>query len=214
VTPSNGLITFCQENPDIFKIEEECQNFHQIIQFPQGNFTLDNNNTLPLEDTVIICGTNAYHPRCIYRNRTNLDIIANYSGINIAPYDGKTKVQSIFSSTGSMVTITSLNIRVTDFALVISSSPPFNGGITLRTVRSLNLNIFNKPTFASIIEYEHFYYIFFKETAVEAQRDSGTSFKPVMIILYYPLQWMASMIKLLLANEFFVYYKHVMVISK
>lgn len=43
---------------------EECQNYHHVLQFPQGPGAINN---VPLNQTVLSCGSNSFSPRCSYR---------------------------------------------------------------------------------------------------------------------------------------------------
>ena len=43
---------------------EECQNYHHVLQLPQGPGTINN---VPLNQTVLTCGSNAFSPHCYYR---------------------------------------------------------------------------------------------------------------------------------------------------
>ena len=52
--------------------EEECQNYHHVLLLPQGPGVFGND--VPLNKTVLTCGSNAFRPQCQYRNVSPLHI--------------------------------------------------------------------------------------------------------------------------------------------
>uniref|UniRef100_A0A1X7V831 Sema domain-containing protein n=1 Tax=Amphimedon queenslandica TaxID=400682 RepID=A0A1X7V831_AMPQE len=165
-TPSATKINTCRTSNAIFESLANCQNFHHILHIPTTDtlLSLDNNQTVPLNETVLACGSDAYQPLCFYRNRTDLTLLKSYEGRNFCPFDRNSVSTSILSSNGNLVSGTSLNVRASSYGLSLSHSP-FNGTASVSTI---NYYIsFQEPEFIDVYEFGDYYYFFMRETAEE-----------------------------------------------
>ncbi|XP_019855410.1 PREDICTED: semaphorin-2A-like [Amphimedon queenslandica] len=165
-TPSATKIHTCRTSNAIFESLANCQNFHHILHIPTTDtlLSLDNNQTVPLNETILACGSDAYQPLCFYRNRTDLTLLKSYEARNFCPFGRSFVSASTLSSNGNLVSGTSLNVRASSYGLSLSHSP-FNGTASVTTI---NYYIsFQEPEFVDVYEFGDYYYFFMRETAEE-----------------------------------------------
>uniref|UniRef100_UPI00398ED54A semaphorin-6A-like isoform X7 n=1 Tax=Pristiophorus japonicus TaxID=55135 RepID=UPI00398ED54A len=132
------------------KHKDECHNFIKLL--------LKRN-----DDTLFVCGTNAFNPSCRNYKLDTLDILGddNISGMARCPYDPKHANVALFAE-GKLYSAT-----VTDFLAIdaviyrsLGESP------TLRTVKH-DSKWLKEPYFVQTVNYDDYIYFFFREIAVE-----------------------------------------------
>ncbi|XP_067885984.1 semaphorin-6A isoform X4 [Heterodontus francisci] len=132
------------------KHKDECHNFIKLL--------LKRN-----EDTLFVCGTNAFNPSCRNYKLDTLDVLGddNISGMARCPYDPKHANVALFAE-GKLYSAT-----VTDFLAIdaviyrsLGESP------TLRTVKH-DSKWLKEPYFVQAVDYDDYIYFFFREIAVE-----------------------------------------------
>ncbi|XP_041088754.1 semaphorin-6A-like isoform X4 [Polyodon spathula] len=131
------------------KHKDECHNFIKVL--------LQKNN-----DTLFVCGTNAFNPSCKTYKMDSLDIHGEeISGMARCPYDAKHANVALFAN-GKLYSAT-----VTDFLAIdaviyrsLGDSP------TLRTVKH-DSKWLKEPYFVQAVNYGDYIYFFFREIAVE-----------------------------------------------
>ncbi|XP_025908643.1 semaphorin-6A isoform X2 [Nothoprocta perdicaria] len=131
------------------KHKDECHNFIKVL--------LKRN-----EDTLFICGTNAFNPSCRNYKMDSLEFLGDeFSGMARCPYDAKHANVALFAE-GKLYSAT-----VTDFLAIdaviyrsLGDSP------TLRTVKH-DSKWLKEPYFVQAVDYGNYIYFFFREIAVE-----------------------------------------------
>ncbi|XP_065511799.1 semaphorin-6A isoform X3 [Caloenas nicobarica] len=131
------------------KHKDECHNFIKVL--------LKRN-----EDTLFICGTNAFNPSCRNYKMDTLEFLGDeFSGMARCPYDAKHANIALFAE-GKLYSAT-----VTDFLAIdaviyrsLGDSP------TLRTVKH-DSKWLKEPYFVQAVDYGNYIYFFFREIAVE-----------------------------------------------
>ncbi|XP_074787324.1 semaphorin-6A isoform X4 [Athene noctua] len=131
------------------KHKDECHNFIKVL--------LKRN-----EDTLFICGTNAFNPSCRNYKMDTLEFLGDeFSGMARCPYDAKHANVALFAE-GKLYSAT-----VTDFLAIdaviyrsLGDSP------TLRTVKH-DSKWLKEPYFVQAVDYGGYIYFFFREIAVE-----------------------------------------------
>uniref|UniRef100_A0A8D0FEG3 Semaphorin-6A n=1 Tax=Strix occidentalis caurina TaxID=311401 RepID=A0A8D0FEG3_STROC len=131
------------------KHKDECHNFIKVL--------LKRN-----EDTLFICGTNAFNPSCRNYKMDTLEFLGDeFSGMARCPYDAKHANVALFAE-GKLYSAT-----VTDFLAIdaviyrsLGDSP------TLRTVKH-DSKWLKEPYFVQAVDYGSYIYFFFREIAVE-----------------------------------------------
>ncbi|XP_010134989.1 PREDICTED: semaphorin-6A isoform X4 [Buceros rhinoceros silvestris] len=131
------------------KHKDECHNFIKVL--------LKRN-----EDTLFICGTNAFNPSCRNYKVDTLEFLGDeFSGMARCPYDAKHANVALFAE-GKLYSAT-----VTDFLAIdaviyrsLGDSP------TLRTVKH-DSKWLKEPYFVQAVDYGNYIYFFFREIAVE-----------------------------------------------
>uniref|UniRef100_A0A3Q4BE98 Sema domain-containing protein n=1 Tax=Mola mola TaxID=94237 RepID=A0A3Q4BE98_MOLML len=131
------------------KHKDECHNFIKVL--------LQQN-----EDTLFVCGTNAFNPSCrTYKTDTLEALGEEISGMARCPYDAKHANVALFAD-GKLYSAT-----VTDFLAIdaviyrsLGDSP------TLRTVKH-DSKWLKEPYFVQAVDYGDFIYFFFREIAME-----------------------------------------------
>ncbi|XP_067425215.1 semaphorin-6A isoform X3 [Emydura macquarii macquarii] len=131
------------------KHKDECHNFIKVL--------LKRN-----EDTLFICGTNAFNPSCRNYKMDTLEFLGDdFSGMARCPYDAKHANVALFAE-GKLYSAT-----VTDFLAIdaviyrsLGDSP------TLRTVKH-DSKWLKEPYFVQAVDYGDYIYFFFREIAVE-----------------------------------------------
>ncbi|XP_067839102.1 semaphorin-6A isoform X5 [Heptranchias perlo] len=132
------------------KHKDECHNFIKLL--------LKRN-----DDTLFVCGTNAFNPSCRNYKLDTLDVLGddNISGMARCPYDPKHANVALFAE-GKLYSAT-----VTDFLAIdaviyrsLGESP------TLRTVKH-DSKWLKEPYFVQAVDYGDYIYFFFREIAVE-----------------------------------------------
>ncbi|XP_054715687.1 semaphorin-1A-like [Uloborus diversus] len=127
------------------KSEEECQNYIRVLARKS-------------EDTILVCGTNAFKPMCRHYKQTPSDyeVTKETSGEGLCPYDPNHNSTAIYAD-GDLYVATVAQFSGTD--PLIYREP-------LRT-EQFNFEHLNAPSFVSSIHHEEYVYFFFRETAVE-----------------------------------------------
>ncbi|XP_076587588.1 semaphorin-6A isoform X3 [Chaetodon auriga] len=131
------------------KHKDECHNFIKVL--------LQQN-----EETLFVCGTNAFNPSCRTYKMDTLDALGEeISGMARCPYDAKHANVALFAD-GKLYSAT-----VTDFLAIdaviyrsLGDSP------TLRTVKH-DSKWLKEPYFVQAVDYGDFIYFFFREIAME-----------------------------------------------
>ncbi|XP_004706622.1 semaphorin-6A isoform X1 [Echinops telfairi] len=131
------------------KHKDECHNFIKVL--------LKKN-----EDTLFVCGTNAFNPSCRNYQMETLEPLGDeFSGMARCPYDAKHANVALFAD-GKLYSAT-----VTDFLAIdaviyrsLGDSP------TLRTVKH-DSKWLKEPYFVQAVDYGDYIYFFFREIAVE-----------------------------------------------
>uniref|UniRef100_A0A7N9ATB7 Sema domain-containing protein n=1 Tax=Mastacembelus armatus TaxID=205130 RepID=A0A7N9ATB7_9TELE len=131
------------------KHKDECHNFIKVL--------LQQN-----DDTLFVCGTNAFNPSCRTYRMDTLDALGEeISGMARCPYDAKHANVALFAD-GKLYSAT-----VTDFLAIdaviyrsLGDSP------TLRTVKH-DSKWLKEPYFVQAVNYGDFIYFFFREIAME-----------------------------------------------
>ncbi|XP_060693543.1 semaphorin-6A isoform X4 [Hemiscyllium ocellatum] len=132
------------------KHKDECHNFIKLLLKRNDN-------------TLFVCGTNAFNPSCRNYKLDTLDIFGddNISGMARCPYDPKHANVALFAE-GKLYSAT-----VTDFLAIdsviyrsLGDSP------TLRTVKH-DSKWLKEPYFVQAVDYADYIYFFFREIAVE-----------------------------------------------
>ncbi|XP_061116156.1 semaphorin-6A isoform X1 [Conger conger] len=148
-------LTWKSRQPDVDtcrmkgKHKDECHNFIKVL--------LQQNN-----DTLFVCGTNAFNPSCQTFKMDTLDALSEeISGMARCPYDAKHANVALFAD-GKLYSAT-----VTDFLAIdaviyrsLGDSP------TLRTVKH-DSKWLKEPYFVQAVDYGDFIYFFFREIAME-----------------------------------------------
>ncbi|XP_048372608.1 semaphorin-6A-like [Sphaerodactylus townsendi] len=133
----------------IYYINEECQNYIKIL-------------VKKSDRELLICGTHAFEPRCVYQEVDTLASIGKeFSGKGLLPFDGKQTNIALFAD-GSLYTGT-----MTDFR---STRPVFQRSFgklpTLKTVDQ-DFRWLYDPQFIHVVEYGDYIYLFFHELSLE-----------------------------------------------
>ncbi|XP_027737354.1 semaphorin-6A isoform X3 [Empidonax traillii] len=131
------------------KHKDECHNFIKVLLKRS-------------EDTLFICGTNAFNPSCRNYKMDTLEFLGDeFSGMARCPYDAKHANVALFAE-GKLYSAT-----VTDFLAIdaviyrsLGDSP------TLRTVKH-DSKWLKEPYFVQAVDYGNYIYFFFREIAVE-----------------------------------------------
>ncbi|XP_030325561.1 semaphorin-6A isoform X3 [Strigops habroptila] len=131
------------------KHKDECHNFIKVLLKRS-------------EDTLFICGTNAFNPSCRNYKMDTLEVLGDeFSGMARCPYDAKHANVALFAE-GKLYSAT-----VTDFLAIdaviyrsLGDSP------TLRTVKH-DSKWLKEPYFVQAVDYGNYIYFFFREIAVE-----------------------------------------------
>lgn len=138
---SDDDITMCKMKG---KSEEECQNYIRVLARKS-------------EDTIFVCGTNAFKPLCRqYQQDPEYTIVKETSGEGVCPYDPSHNSTAIFAE-GDLYVAT-----VAQF----TGADPLIYREPLRT-EQFNWKHLNAPNFVSSVHHDEFVYFFFRETAVE-----------------------------------------------
>ncbi|XP_033019486.1 semaphorin-6A isoform X5 [Lacerta agilis] len=131
------------------KHKDECHNFIKVLLKKD-------------DDTLFICGTNAFSPSCRNYKMDTLEFLGEeFSGMARCPYDAKHANVALFAE-GKLYSAT-----VTDFLAIdaviyrsLGDSP------TLRTVKH-DSKWLKEPYFVHAVDYGNYIYFFFREIAVE-----------------------------------------------
>nr|XP_008112247.1 PREDICTED: semaphorin-6A isoform X3 [Anolis carolinensis] len=131
------------------KHKDECHNFIKVFLKRS-------------DDTLFICGTNAFSPSCRNYKMDTLEFMGEeFSGMARCPYDAKHANVALFAE-GKLYSAT-----VTDFLAIdaviyrsLGDSP------TLRTVKH-DSKWLKEPYFVHAVDYGNYIYFFFREIAVE-----------------------------------------------
>ena len=164
VTPSYETFYHCKF--EIFNPDEACQNFHHILYFQSGPGNISTTfGQVPKEETVLVCGSNAYNPECMYRNRTNLEYLTQFQASGFCPLGGEYGV-TLVTDSELIVAGLALDSQSSYYAITLSSS---SGEILLQTIKD-DFLYFSNPTFVSLHEHGDFYYLFMTEYPVESNQ--------------------------------------------
>ncbi|XP_062922076.1 sema domain, transmembrane domain (TM), and cytoplasmic domain, (semaphorin) 6D, like isoform X4 [Mobula hypostoma] len=131
------------------KHKEECHNFIKVF-VPKT------------DDTVFVCGTNAFNPVCRYYQLDTLDYNGEeVSGLARCPFDAKQTNVALFAE-NKLYSATVADFLASDAVIYRS----MGDGSALRTIK-YDSKWIKEPHFLHAVEYGNFVYFFFREIAVE-----------------------------------------------
>uniref|UniRef100_UPI00398ED662 semaphorin-6D isoform X2 n=1 Tax=Pristiophorus japonicus TaxID=55135 RepID=UPI00398ED662 len=131
------------------KHKDECHNFIKVF-VPKT------------DDTVFVCGTNAFNPVCRYYQLDTLDYNGEeVSGLARCPFDAKQTNVALFAD-NKLYSATVADFLASDAVIYRS----MGDGSALRTIK-YDSKWIKEPHFLHAVEYGNFVYFFFREIAVE-----------------------------------------------
>ncbi|XP_051896352.1 sema domain, transmembrane domain (TM), and cytoplasmic domain, (semaphorin) 6D, like isoform X4 [Pristis pectinata] len=131
------------------KHKDECHNFIKVF-VPKT------------DDTVFVCGTNAFNPVCRYYWLETLDYNGEeVSGLARCPFDAKQTNVALFAD-NKLYSATVADFLASDAVIYRS----MGDGSALRTIK-YDSKWIKEPHFLHAVEYGNFVYFFFREIAVE-----------------------------------------------
>ncbi|XP_069766719.1 semaphorin-6D isoform X3 [Narcine bancroftii] len=131
------------------KHKDECHNFIKVF-VPKT------------DDTVFVCGTNAFNPVCRYYRLDTLDYNGEeVSGLARCPFDAKQTNVALFAD-NKLYSATVADFLASDAVIYRS----MGDGSALRTIK-YDSKWIKEPHFLHAVEYGNFVYFFFREIAVE-----------------------------------------------
>uniref|UniRef100_A0A4W3K592 Semaphorin 6D n=1 Tax=Callorhinchus milii TaxID=7868 RepID=A0A4W3K592_CALMI len=131
------------------KHKEECHNFIKVF-VPKN------------EDTVFVCGTNAFNPVCRYYKLDSLDSNSeDVSGLARCPFDAQQTNVALFAE-NKLYSATVADFLASDAVIYRS----MGDGSALRTIK-YDSKWIKEPHFLHAVEYGNYVYFFFREIAVE-----------------------------------------------
>lgn len=143
---SPSLTQLCQDKG---QTEENCHNFIRVL--------------LQRGDQVLACGTNAFSPRCSWRQIEAIDVVDEWvNGMAKCPYSPHANITSLMTADGDYFIGAPTDFSGQDAAIyrLLGQSN------RLRTMQ-YNSKWLNRPEFVGSFETEDFVYFFFREVAVE-----------------------------------------------
>ena len=151
---------------------ELCRNFIRLVQ------------RVPGSTRILVCGTNAFSPKCRFHNESNLSNWTYLSApahqdVGFSPHSNDSIV-ALLASNGRFFTATLFAFRQTQ--KVISMAPqPLKGNATF-TVRTPNSGTLwlNLPTFISVYEVGEWVYFFAQEPAYEVNYGNAVVYSRVI----------------------------------
>ena len=172
LTPDNETRDACMRQRE----ELECQNMIRIVQsIPQealqGNLTLQSK----FNDTVLVCGTNAFSPKCLVHKRTEISsatslIDRDHEFEGFSPFSIHSQNIGLLATNGKFYT-GSVFGKILRRNKVAISLGPLHGDVNF-PVATLDTNPLwilqdSNTKFISMYEIRDHIYIFFKESAYE-----------------------------------------------
>ncbi|XP_067827538.1 semaphorin 6D isoform X5 [Heptranchias perlo] len=131
------------------KHKDECHNFIKVF-VPKT------------DDTVFVCGTNAFNPVCRYYRLDTLDYNGEeVSGLARCPFDAKQTNVALFAD-NKLYSATVADFLASDAVIYRS----MGDGSALRTIK-YDSKWIKEPHFLHAVEYGNYVYFFFREIAVE-----------------------------------------------
>ncbi|XP_041030801.1 sema domain, transmembrane domain (TM), and cytoplasmic domain, (semaphorin) 6D, like isoform X2 [Carcharodon carcharias] len=131
------------------KHKDECHNFIKVF-VPKS------------DDTVFVCGTNAFNPVCRYYRLDTLDYNGEeVSGLARCPFDAKQTNVALFAD-NKLYSATVADFLASDAVIYRS----MGDGSALRTIK-YDSKWIKEPHFLHAVEYGNYVYFFFREIAVE-----------------------------------------------
>jgi len=144
---SDELTQLCKDKG---QSEDDCHNYIRVL--------------LSRGDQVLACGTNAFSPRCSWRQIEAIDVVNEWvNGMAKCPYSPHSNITSLMTSNGDYFIASPTDFSGQDSAIYRLMGNTSN---RLRTMQ-YNSKWLNHPEFVGSFETDHYVYFFFREVAVE-----------------------------------------------
>jgi len=133
--------------------EELCKNFIKVLLFHQNQ--------------VFACGTNAFNPKCTWRDPSRLSTVTQQmNGVGRCPYSPKDNTTALMSKDGSIFVGTALDPQSQKTAILRMAGHD-SGAKSIRTPEAYDSKWLAQPDFVAQFETDKYVYFIYREAAVE-----------------------------------------------
>lgn len=166
LSPTNETIIDCSTQPGLQNSLAACRNFIQVIEPIPLSAVTNSSQT----DRVLVCGTNAFFPKCRLHARTNISnsffMTQSRTDTGFSPHSERSVV-GVLATNGQFYSGTYFTPYVTQRTIGMAPRPLQGSSVfTVETPNSDPLWL-NKPDFVSVHEIGSHIYFFVREPAYE-----------------------------------------------
>ncbi|XP_011403136.1 PREDICTED: semaphorin-5B-like [Amphimedon queenslandica] len=191
IAPSSDRISQCKIDTVTLDSSTECGNVVRVLQQVSSaalSAAMLSNDSMEtaLNDSVMVCGTNAFYPKCTFHKIYNLsDWIEFETGnalIGFSPYSVTSKSIGLLGSNGRFYTGTNFGRFSTSFRISVALHPlRFNRSFDINTHSSSPIWFSISSTdFVSIYEIGDYIYVFLNEPAEEVDEGNSITYARVV----------------------------------
>ena len=190
IAPSSSRISSCKADTVTLDASTECGNVVRVLQ-PVSSAALSaamlsNDSIEILSDSVMVCGTNAFYPKCTFHKIYNLSDWIEFETqsalIGFSPYSVTSKSIGLLGSNGRFYTGTNFGRFRTSFRISVALHPlRFNRSFDINTHSSSPIWFSISSTdFVSIYEIGDYIYVFLNEPAEEVDEGNSITYARVV----------------------------------
>lgn len=117
-------------------------------------------------DRLFVCGTNAFSPKCVYRNIETLSLIKEENSIGKSPFNPGANITTLVTADGKMFVGSTIDFSGSD-SVILRADLSVESSKILRTKQYNDLELFD-PQFVGSFEHGEFVYFVFREMSIEA----------------------------------------------
>lgn len=132
--------------------ENDCQNYIMAIH--------ETNNTL------IICGSYAYSPKCTWRTIESLNLIKEENSVGRSPFNPNSNITTLVTSDGKMFVGSTIDFSGSDSAILRTDLTSPENTRSLRTKQYNDIELYD-PQFVGSFEHGEYVYFVFREISIE-----------------------------------------------
>ena len=190
IAPSSSRISKCKIDTVTLDSSTECGNVVRVLQpvspAALSAAMLSNDSMDTLSDSVMVCGTNAFYPKCTFHKIYNLSDWIEFETqnalIGFSPYSVTSKSIGLLGSNGRFYTGTNFGRFSTSFRISVALYPlRFNRSFDINTHSSSPIWFSISSTdFVSIYEIGDYIYVFLNEPAQEVNKGNSITYSRVV----------------------------------
>ena len=176
LSPEASTFEHCKSFDGLGNDPSKCKNFVKLIQETPG------------DGMILVCGTNAFKPKCTIHNPSNISSYSYMTGTErddagFSPHSGETQIVASLTRSGRFYSGTKFDIYIAPQTIQMARNPLHgDSDFTVKVSTSTEKWLKQLPTFVSLYETERHIYFFLREPALEINQGESVVYSRVVRI--------------------------------